>query len=365
MQIALTKKLADAMAIKPPQYDETINPLFSWTANWAKIWSNSRTPDMLVLVNNATRLTVAIYEVKKRHLKKVDQMMIKAIENTLLELGINPEMVSEYLRLAGEVDFVKNSSRQRTAWVNSHGQESGHYVAQEYNGVAKMYNDTIGTFSSRLHFKLPNSKEYTRPDREMKKALAELTGLPVYRYRAFELMATLDLGVYQARRRIIVPANIRFERLHRILQRVFRWSNYHMFDFSILDNQTKERAAVLVTSPEDLSYIPNAILIDNVKLDDYFPEYREMVYTYDYGDNWEHHIELLQVIDNYLEESPYLVEATGQTPPEDVGGVPGFIQFREIMMDPDHPAHDQAVEWAGYWSVELSEYASEPRVIDL
>ena len=33
MQIALTKKLADAMEIKLPANDEAINPLFTWTAN--------------------------------------------------------------------------------------------------------------------------------------------------------------------------------------------------------------------------------------------------------------------------------------------------------------------------------------------
>lgn len=61
MQIALTKKLADALELKLPPCDETIDPLFTWTANWTKVWDNRRTEDLLVLVNNATRFTVAIY----------------------------------------------------------------------------------------------------------------------------------------------------------------------------------------------------------------------------------------------------------------------------------------------------------------
>ncbi|WP_367112688.1 hypothetical protein [uncultured Clostridium sp.] len=38
------------------------------------------------------------------------------------------------------------------------------------------------------------------------------------------------------------------------------------------------------------------------------------------GDNWKHEIQLINVIDEYDKESPYLLEASGQTLPEDVGG---------------------------------------------
>lgn len=62
MQIALTKKLAGAMGVNSPSAHEVKNPLFSWTANWTKVWDNRRAEDMLVLVNNATRFTAAIYQ---------------------------------------------------------------------------------------------------------------------------------------------------------------------------------------------------------------------------------------------------------------------------------------------------------------
>jgi hypothetical protein len=46
-------------------------------------------------------------------------------------------------------------------------------------------------------------------------------------------------------------------------------------------------------------------------LSDYSPKYSHIIYTYDMGDNWEHRIELVRVIDDHREESPYLLEATG------------------------------------------------------
>lgn len=106
MQIALTKKLSDTIGLKLPAIDESIHPLFSWTANWTKVWENRRTEDMIVLVNNATRFTVAIYQVKRKDLKNLDVMMKTAISNTLLTMNVNPEIVNEYMRLAGEIELT-------------------------------------------------------------------------------------------------------------------------------------------------------------------------------------------------------------------------------------------------------------------
>lgn len=40
MQIALTRKLADALGLEPSSAGETIDPLFTWTANWTTAWDN-------------------------------------------------------------------------------------------------------------------------------------------------------------------------------------------------------------------------------------------------------------------------------------------------------------------------------------
>lgn len=99
-------------------------------------------------------------------------------------------------------------------------------------------------------------------------------------------------------------------------------------------------------------------------LSEFIPENKFILYTYDMGDNWEHQIELVREIDEHNEESPYLLEASGQAPPEDVGGVGGYIEFLEIILDPDHPEHEEKKTWAGLWSPELREWDARPRIID-
>jgi hypothetical protein len=200
MQIALTKKLRDAVDVGLSPTDEENNPLFSWTANWTTVWSNRRAEDMIVLVNNATRFTVAIYQVKRKDLKKANiaEMMEKAISNTLLSMNINPEIVSEYMRLSGDVKFTQNRNRQAASWVTTAGLDCSFYVGRKYDGVAKMFKDTVGIPANYRHVNYTSKSEGYIPYEEMIKALTELTGKQAYKYRAYELSITLDLEAYKA-----------------------------------------------------------------------------------------------------------------------------------------------------------------------
>lgn len=323
MQIALTNKLIKALKIEPEIDNKEKKPLFMWTANWTNTWDNKRAEDTLVLVNHATRYTVAIYQLKRKDLKNFTEIIQTAIERTLLAQNINPEIVDAYMKQAGDIKCTKNTNRKATAWINHAVKESTFYISRTFNGIDKMYDDTIGAFVSDRWAKDPNGvKEYIRPDEEMIQALSEMTGMASYNYRAVELLITLDLERYKAIRRIIVPANITFQRLHRVHQRIFDWSDYHLYDFTVIKNLLEEPILRLVSYEEDLEYDSKAILMEDKTLDNYFPKYKKMVYTYDYGDNWEHEIECVRIIENHDENSPYLLEASGQTPPEDVGELP-------------------------------------------
>lgn len=247
MKIAMTKKLVDAVGVSAPAAPVNDQPIFSWTANWTTVWSNHRTEDLLVLVNHATRFTVAIYQVKKKDLKKLEEMVKKAIANALLFININPEVVEEYMRA--------------------------------------------------------------------------------------------------------------------VLQRVFAWKDYHLYDFAIHAGEKDQPVARIVPDAQCLEYDEKAVLMEGHALEEYLPAYSQILYTYDLGDDWEHDIQLVQVLEDYDKESPCLVEASGQTPPEDVGGVGGFVKFRSIMLNPGHPEYEAMRTWAGYWTPELSDWAQRPRVI--
>jgi hypothetical protein len=79
------------------------------------------------------------------------------------------------------------------------------------------------------------------------------------------------------------------------------------------------------------------------KLQDYLPA--EIIYHYDFGDGWEHHILLEKVIDNYEFNYPTCLAGEGNAPPEDVGGEPGYEAFLAIIEDPNHPDYEYIKSW--------------------
>lgn len=365
MQINLTRKLAETIGAKPESVSDGVAPIFCWTANWTNTFDR-RKEDMVVMVNNATCFTVSIFGVRRNQFKNIKEKITAAIRNTLLAMNMNPKVVDEYFRRAGEITFAANRDRKLTAWVNRKGLDAALIVGKEVNeseGKLK-FDDTLGRVVSRSFVNSSgNHADAFIPAEKMKKALTALTGMPAYKYRAYELLVTLNLDVYQATRRLIVPADLEFTRLHKVLQSVYCWKNYHLYDFAVLDEETGQSVTRLVTSEEALEYEDGSVLITGHKLSEYLPEHKFLLYTYDFGDNWEHEIELVRVIENYDKESPYLVKASGQAPPEDVGGVGGFVDFRRIMLDPKHPDYAETKKWAEYWSPELYDWESRPHVV--
>jgi hypothetical protein len=49
----------------------------------------------------------------------------------------------------------------------------------------------------------------------------------------------------------------------------------------------------------------------------------------------------------FIVQYPRCLKGKRACPPEDVGGVWGYDSFLEAIRDPDHPEHDDMLEWIG------------------
>jgi hypothetical protein len=73
-----------------------------------------------------------------------------------------------------------------------------------------------------------------------------------------------------------------------------------------------------------------------------------LLYTYDFGDGWEHEIILEDIIHNDpAVTSPACLEGSGACPPEDCGGAWGYAALKEILADRGHEEHEDKLEWLG------------------
>ena len=85
-----------------------------------------------------------------------------------------------------------------------------------------------------------------------------------------------------------------------------------------------------------------------VRLRDVATEGSGFDYTYDFGDGWEHRIEVESVgPSDPSVEVPSCIGGRRGRPPEDCGGPWGYEHLLEILADPNHPEYDERVEWIG------------------
>ena len=143
-------------------------------------------------------------------------------------------------------------------------------------------------------------------------------------------------------RRIQVPGDINLGKLHRILQEVMGWTDSHLHQFIVGNTYFGQ---------PDPDYGDMYDMRDEkrVKLSQIAPaEKFKFRYEYDFGDSWEHEL----LVEKILPPEPgvhYPVCLKGKRacPPEDVGGVWGYPDFLEAIQNPDHPEHEDMLEWIG------------------
>jgi|GEM_PF-1044839 hypothetical protein len=134
--------------------------------------------------------------------------------------------------------------------------------------------------------------------------------------------------------------------LHDAIQAAFLWNDMHLWDFEIGDQKYQMKSEDFWIEP---MFGPPGMEVTTKKLDFFLnSKVPPVIYTYDFGDNWVHRVELVSkrpVQPN--EPLPRFVGGQWATPPEDIGGPPMYEVFKEARADEDHPEHEWAKE-AGY-----------------
>jgi hypothetical protein len=144
-------------------------------------------------------------------------------------------------------------------------------------------------------------------------------------------------------RRVQVRGDISLFKLHKILQEVMGWYDYHLHQF-IIDGESysviSREADMLGDDFKDEKRVKLSRVIPGEKF--------EFAYDYDFGDGWNHKI-LVEKIFKTDEElkHPVCLKGKRSAPPEDSGGVGGYYNLLEALRDTGHPDHNDLLEWAG------------------
>lgn len=171
--------------------------------------------------------------------------------------------------------------------------------------------------------------------------MAKKTSKPKQIYQLEIWLAEIEPRIW---RKFEVPSDIRLDKLHEVIQDVMGWTDSHLHSF---------------TAGEDEYGMPDLDedMYDNGMMDETKARLTDLVtrlkdrfmYTYDYGDNWEHIIELVDI----KEPQPgvkYPVCLAGERacPPEDCGGPWSYPDFVKAMQGKNTKQRREFIEWLGY-----------------
>ena len=182
-------------------------------------------------------------------------------------------------------------------------------------------------------------------------------------------------------RRVIMPADATFNRLHDVIQAVTNFQSgyphggYHLYRFDLPEENlavTNDEEAYLAhqhynknkalyvkrlkkASPAHLKFEQfhqERLKIKirkptGLKIDKYLEAHKEIHYLYDFGSDWQFTITLENIVEDYYFGYPTLLDGAETAPPEDVGGATGYEDFVAAMADPNHPEHQSMREWYG------------------
>lgn len=158
----------------------------------------------------------------------------------------------------------------------------------------------------------------------------------------YQLKVTLSDIAPSIWRRLRVPADASLAQVHEVIQAAFGWWNYHLHQY-IVDGQH-----IGVPDPEYADELPPTKDERDVTLRDLLGS-KTIIYEYDFGDSWNHVIEIETVGVNSEPGVTYPLCIGGERarPPEDCGGPSGYEDLLQILADPEHEEHRQTKTWVG------------------
>ena len=147
-------------------------------------------------------------------------------------------------------------------------------------------------------------------------------------------------------RRISVPENLTFAEFHLVIQSAFGWTNTHLYEF--VDTLFRLKYRVAESSHFEFCGAQNVQNAEETLISEYLKSKGDKcIYTYDFGDGWEHDV-VLEGLVNDGKSEPECISGKGLCPPENCGGIYGYERLKALAAADDlAPEDEEMFEWYG------------------
>ena len=367
MYLQCTKKMLDKMDRKKIEMlpaadcDDGADGFYSWHVNYITI----NRKKAIVCMNNLTKYPIVLYRPKAKDIAQLEERVKEGIRAAFREEGVPESVIEEYLQNCGNAVYSKTVGRSLVANLNKTCETVRYYyidLVDEGSVIQKRISLTLGRYLVKF------GGEYDYPSERLFRGLCLMKGMPeenweqMLQIENYQLKIKLMLDGHDIWRRILIPSRCTFRHLHRVIQEIFGWFDYHLHEFTVPDETyVPKKHTLLYTQPIKIRIVDgeNPEAEDYLEPDKYevryenrtslreiFGDAERCLYTYDFGDEWEHEILLEKIIKDSQNRFPFLLESEGERPPEDVGGPAGFERYLSIISDSESPEYEFMAEWS-------------------
>ncbi|MBR9656752.1 plasmid pRiA4b ORF-3 family protein [Bacillus cereus] len=150
-------------------------------------------------------------------------------------------------------------------------------------------------------------------------------------------------------RRFLIHSEVTFKEFHNIIQVVMGWENCHLYNFYANDSYIEEQGdAINMFASSRAKYDAADIQIGEFITE----EKQKCLYTYDFGDGWEHEIVLEKILppdENTI--VPRCKKGKRACPPEDCGGPYMYNEIQKALRG-EGEIDEGLREWLGEFDSE-------------
>jgi hypothetical protein len=152
-------------------------------------------------------------------------------------------------------------------------------------------------------------------------------------------------------REILVRDDATLGQLHGVIQAAMGWTNSHLHAFRVGAETFADLEFELDDMDGDELGVALALALPRPGA--------KLVYEYDFGDGWEHEVELLEIVPALPTAARAVCTGGARACPiDDVGGTGGWEHLLEVLSDPQHEEHK---ELKGWFETTRREYAAFDR----
>src|SRR5262245_42809083 len=173
-------------------------------------------------------------------------------------------------------------------------------------------------------------------------ASAAEIAVPIY-----EIKVTLKVVGPSIWRRIQVRNDTTLGALHAVIQLAMGWGDSHQHHFIV--GKSPNLRLIGAPIPYEGDDLPVEENEDQIVISTVLSATKpKIVYEYDFGDSWEHEVVLEKILDGEARANyPRCIAGENACPPEDVGGVWGYVNFLQAINNPEHNQREEFLEWVG------------------